>query len=315
MFSKHPLSDRRSTAVRPNSIRGLISAFTIVALVMATSGCTSDPQVPAIAPAATVGEAPVAGDAFAATVTAVQAVQTRVLAGKTGNALQPDEIGRLALTQQIQHLLLEKVNTTLPDPVSDADVAAVVGTPTATAIADRLLVPEADLPARIKDVLVLTELVKDAITSKTPVREVDLKISMVTYPTREEARKQEQLFLQNPQTFTDMVDSGIAGRTDVQISLHTDPAQVPSGVFSLPVGAMTVLTSGESSLVARIDQNTVTAAPIAGDVDLTDVGLVQGFGSLLLAAATKDVTVEVDPEFGNWDLQTAQVVPLPGTPG
>ncbi|RIJ71242.1 hypothetical protein D1871_14550 [Nakamurella silvestris] len=311
-MSKQPGTGSRRSPAIGRTVRGL-NSIVATALVLAVAvSCTSMPPEPPTPPAATVAGIAITGEGLAAAGGAEDSPQSTAVTAGAAAAPQADEAARRELTQRIQHQLLEQVNSTLTPPVTDGEVTAVVGTPRAAAIADQLDVPEAELPARIKDVLVLTRLVDDAIKTHTPVPNIEVQIAMITYPDLAQARAKEAAFRLDPQSFTELVDSGVDGRTAVQIAVQTDPALASTGVFSLPVGTMMTLSSGDSGLVARIDTTTTTTAPIPDDTDLTDLRALQGLGGLLLTQATVDSPVVVDPRFGSWDPAVAQVVPHPG---
>jgi len=234
------------------------------------------------------------------------------------NALALIQVSRTELTEQIQHNLLQRANAASTKPVTDEDVTAFLATVDPAQVATQLQVDPAQLPERVKDLLAMSNLLTEAIAAKTPVAQVSVGISVLTYPSRQAAFDARTGFLARPSTFDEVLAdqaaaSGQPPATGQTVTMHQVPTAISSGVFTVPVGSLVVITEGESTLLVRVDSRDATTEPIPDALLSQDQqvppAVTEAFGGLLLATLLDHPQVEVNPRYGTWDPATAQVIP------
>lgn len=245
--------------------------------------------------------------------TSVPASSTTALAAAADPAAR-SRMNRIQITDIIRHQLVTACLTAGCAAVSDAQVTQVLQTNPPSSLAAQLQIPQADVAATVRDVLVLDQLLRKVPAAGERVQDVVVQVEGLSSTDRAGAVADRGLLLGSAQQISAALSAaGARALKPTALSLVKNPGLAPTGLFQAAVGDVLVIGQGNPQYpfaVVRVMSRTVspqllTTAGLSGQNTVTVIAL----GSLLLTPYAAGLNVRVNPRFGVWDPASLQVVP------
>ncbi len=266
--------------------------------------------------AAVVGSSPVSSasiDAQRATLSDAPTSGVPLAAGPSvwaGRVAQD----RTLVTYAIWHEQVRQAG--LPIPLTEERISAILADPTTTAqITQVLLATPETMRDRLTDTAALQQLVADTVAAATPISAPTVKYELINVDSLADALAARTRYVGDPAAWSaDFAAAGTSrGGSGSLNAAGNGAALISTGLFSAAAGDFIVVPAGDASAtIVRVADRSLTSEPLDGAA-LQQAGpaVTNAIGAMLL---NRDVdggapAVEVNPRYGVWDAQVAQVVP------
>ncbi len=269
--------------------------------------------------AAVVGSSSISTDTIDDLRTALDATAEQdLLAADPGVLATRVAQDRALVTYAIWHEQVSRAGLT-PNDQAQQQIEALRADPaTATQVATLLRATPETVRQRLADTLVLGQLASDAASAGTPLTGPTIEYEFIRQPSLQAALDARTRYAGDPAAWA--ADLAAAGSSDggsgTAVAVGAQVTFIPTGLFSAAPGSF-VAVPGQAgdgtATVLRVVQRSVGTAPLDPSAlqQLGPIG-VSGLGAMVLAQQGQAAgPVQVNPRFGVWDAELAQVVPAP----